>query len=573
MRRTWKGIGAAALLAIAVAVSFQVGRRSAERVTASSSLVPSRAGENFAQVRAATEPAASEPAVQTTATISLPAESVAELLALPTDFSQTYAAYALAAHADEDALLALIEDAKQTERDNDRLALITIFIGRYGEMDPVRALRYIADSDLEMKPNLVFRVVNSWSKVDLDAAIDYLSRLDGQARQAATDAILAAYSDGDRGFLADLRARLARPAVAAGPSPAMVLRLASSDPAAALTEALRLGGPDRMTAILGVGAIWAQTDPEAALAHSRTVTDPTIRDALQRGIFVTWVDRDAASVLRLLEPGVSETESSAILNAAVVWLAQRDPRQAFTQVASVEDAALRNAALQRVFRTWAQQDPFAASAALDEVAGEDMANLAALVGREFALRAPAEALDWASGFEDNFGATYRIVLTEVAKSDPRIALASAIVYADVGNRPGIFGMILSTVAQRDPVAAAGFWQQVPADARAEAAAALVVQWQMTDSRAAAAWLLGLPAGPDRDAGLDRFVAAAPSDDQDVLRVLNAMSSIESRDRSALTRIRRLARSGELAQAQLELGQIDLSAEAHRNAIAVIDSSR
>jgi hypothetical protein len=577
--RIGKWIAAIALMAI-IAASYQAGHRSAERAS-----VPGRPGTavapavGSADIRAGVEPTGVSAATgsgsrpRAAAAVTLPAGSIDEILALPGDFVQTYAAYALAAQADEDALRGLIEDAKRVERDNDRLSLIAILIGRYGEIDPERALDYIAGSDLENKPGLVHRVVRAWSKVDLDAAIAALSELDGQEQMAATDAILSAYSDVGQAVLADVRARLAEPAVDAGPSLPTVLRLAMSDPAAALTEASRLG-QDRMAAIFAIGASWVQTDPEAALAHSRSISDPAIRDALQRGIFVAWVDRDPATVLRFLEPDANETERNAILNAGLVRLAQGDPRRAFTEVGAVEDAALRSVALQRVFRAWAQQDPAVAAAALDEVVAEDdMATLGYVVGREFALRSPAAALDWAASFDDDSGIAYRTVLTEAARIDAQIALDSAFAISGQDERSGAFGLILSTVAEQDPVAAAGYWQQVPAEARADAAAALVTRWQAQDPGAAADWLLGLRAGPDRDAGLGRFVAAASNDDPDVLSLLNAMSSPENRDRSALNRIRNLARAGLSTQAETELGQIDLSPDAYREAIAAIDANR
>lgn len=563
-----KWIVAAALIAIVAAAAFQAGRW-----WPGSAPAPGQPRQLAAPGIELDGPATG-PSVRPQAGPEppLPAGSVAEILALPTDFSETYAAYALAAWADETALRALIEDAKRVESDNDRQALIAIFIGRYGEIDPTRALDYIAASDLEMKPNLVYRVFSAWSKLNLDAAVAALSRLGPAERAAAVDAILVAWSDADSAVLADLRERLAAPAVGGGPTAPMVLRIATTDPVAALTEAERLAGQDRMVTIFAIGGIWAQTDPEAALAHSRGIPDPAIRNAMQRGIFVAWVDRDPASVLRLLVPEASETERSAILNTGLLRLAQRDPRLAFDELSSVDDAGLRNTALQRVLRTWAQQDPYAAAAALDELTGEDRLSLGIVVGREFALRAPAEALDWASRFDDAVAGIYRTVLTEVARTDARIALDSAAAMEASGD-PGLFALILATVAERDPVAAAGYWQEVPVDARGNAAVALVGRWQTRDPGAAADWLLGLPVGPDRDAGLVSFVDSAPGDDPDALRLLNAITSAEFRDRVAVGRIGMLARIGQLAQAERELAQMGLSAEAYREARTTIDAYR
>jgi hypothetical protein len=571
LRGGGKWIGAVALIAFVAAVSFQAGHRSTESASAPvrSGPVPAHSGDGLGALRAA----AGATTPQASAAVSLPARSVAEVLALPTDFSRTHAAYALATQADELALLALIDDAKRVERRSDRLALIAILMGRYGEIDPVRALSHIADSDLENKPSLVYRVVHSWSKVDLDAAIEALSRLDGEQGMAAADAILAAHADADPAVLADVRARLAEPAVAASVSPQMVLRTATIDPAAALAEASRLGGQDRLAIILSIGGMWARTAPEQAFAHSRTIADPAIREAMQRGVFMAWMVDDPGTVLRLLATDLSDTERSAILNVGLVRFAHGDPRRAFREVGSVEDPGLRSAALQAVLRTWAQQDPFAASAALDEVAAEDIASLGPAVGREFALRAPAEALDWASRFERRSAGTYGVVLTEVARIDPQIALQSAFSFSEVGDQAGHFALILSTVAERNPIAAAGYWQQVPAEARAQATLAVVARWQMQDPDAAASWLLGLPAGADRDAGLGRLVAMATDDAIDIPRLLNAMSSAEIREQSALNRIRNLAGTGRLTQAESELGRIDLSPDAYRAARAVIDANR
>jgi hypothetical protein len=326
-----------------------------------------------------------------------------------------------------------------------------------------------------------------------------------------------------------------------------------------------------MVTSFGVGNIWAQSDPEAAYAYSLTISDPAIQEAFRGGLFGAWMERDPRRVLRLLDEGASEAERNAILNAGVVRLTQRDPRRAFAAVRSVQDPRARNAALQRVFRTWALQDPFAASAALDEVPAADMANLGELVGREFAQRAPAEAVRWVSGFGDEFSPAHRIVVTEVAKRDARLALDSAAAFRPEHQRLAVT-WILSTVAESDPVAAAGYWQQQSVDTRGDSAAQIAVRWQRQDPGAAASWLLGLPSGADRDMALGRFVAGAATDYHDVPRLLNAVAAPETRAQLATRRIGRLVAEKQIAQAEAELARFDLPADARREAQGIIDSA-
>jgi hypothetical protein len=561
-------IGAIVVAAIVAVVAFQAGTHRGERTAVSTGADPAAERADDPAPARAPSPSTATPA----AAGSLPADSVAALLSLP-DFTGTYAAYALAARAaDERAVLALIDDAKQVERRNDRLALIAIFISRFGELDPERALAYIASSDLEMKPSLVFRVVSAWSKVDLAAAMAAVSRLSpADLKRAGSDGILAAHADDAPAALADIRARLSAPAVAAGPSPPAVLAMAGTDPASALTEAAKLGGQERMVTSFGIGNIWAQRDPEAAYAYSRTISDPAIQEAFRRGLFGAWMESDPTRVLRLLDGNANEGERNAILNDGVVRLTQRDPRRAFAVARSVDDPRARNAVLQRVFRTWALQDPFAASAALDEVDAADMANLAELVGREFAQRAPAEAVRWVSGFGDEFSPAHRIVVTEIAKRDAQLALDSVGAFRPEQQRLAV-SWILSTLAESDPVAAAGYWQQLPADTRAGSAAQIAGNWQRQDPGAAANWLLGLPSGADRDLALGRFVAAAATDYRDVPRLLNAVAAPETRAELAWRRIRRLVNEQQIAQAEAELARMDLPADARREAQVIIDSA-
>jgi hypothetical protein len=505
---------------------------------------------------------------------ALPPSSIAELLTLPHDFSQTHAAYALAAAAADGAAVEdLIAEAQTVTRRSDRFALTTIFFSRYSEIDHNAALGFLAESDLESKLDLLYRIFDDWSKVDLDAAIGAAARLQTTAeQQAAVAAILRAHSDDGAGAVAMLMSRLLAAGISGNPQLSAAIRSASGEPEAALAAALALPRDEAEMLVANIGMGWAIQDPEAAFAYSRTMEDDTLRRRMLSGVFYAWVDRDPEGVMGMLDGQMTNDERSALINSGLARLAQRDPARALELSRRVGNSAYRQSALQRTFRTWADTDPAAAAAAtatLQDIGSDNLGVLVREVGPAYARLAPVAALEWAKSVND--GQQYREVIAAVARKDPSLALDAAMALPTESERNSTIAQIAQTIAIEDVAAATDFWQRLPAENRPLATQGIVSNWAQTDPDAAASWVKGLPPGPEQQEALRTLlIMLARSEQATNYGQLLGLLDASERDSYAHGRINWLVRNGHREQAESELRQLSLSPEGYRRAREVIE---
>jgi len=524
------------------------------------------------------EPAVSPPAPAPGAapeSRALPANSVAELLSLPHDFSQTYAAYALAAAAvDESAIEDLIAEAQTVTRGGDRVALTSIFLSRYSEIDPEAAIAFLAEADLESKPDLLYRIFEGWSKQDLDAAIAAAGDLETAAEQrSAVAAILRAHADAGAGAVATIMSRLVAAGVSGNPQLNSAIRSVSGEPEAALAAALALPRDQALMLVSTIGQGWGTQDPETAFAHSRTMTDDALRLRMVAGVFYSWIDRDPEQVMSLLDGALTSDERNALINTGLARLAQREPTRALELSQRVENLSYRQSALQRTFRTWAESDPAAAASAMAALEDIDRDNLAALVrevGPAYARLAPAAALEWARRVND--GRQYPEVIAAVARKNQSLALNAAMSLPTDYERNSTIGQIAASIAIEDVSAATDFWRQLPAANRELATTTIVVTWAQSDPDAAVNWVRNLPPGPDQQQALGSLLGMLNRSENSTDYVqLHSLLDASMRDSYAYMRIASLVRDGHREQAESELDRLSLSPEGHRQAREIIDS--
>lgn len=582
MKRTsvWLTLSAIALLAAIWYVNGPLQRSvsrsdpsSASRPTATSPSSPARS-------RSASAPGGSsipgEPYAPglATATGALPARSVAEIMSLLHDFAQTHAAYALAAAAaDASAIEALVAEAQGVSRRGDRVALTSIFLSRYSEIDPRAAIEFIADSELESKPDLLYRVFEGWSKVDPDAAIAAAADLETNAeQQSAVAAILRAHADEGAGAVAMIMSRLVAAGVSGNPQLSAAIRSASGEPEVALAAAMALPRDQAAMLVNTIGTGWATRDPEAAFAYSRTMRDLELRRQLVNGIFYAWIDRDPEHVVGLLDLQLTRDERNSLINAGLGRLAQRDPARALALSQTVANIAYRETALLRTFRTWGDADPVAAAAALERIDSGNMAALIREVGPEYARLAPAAALEWAKRAND--GQHVPEVIAAVARENLPLALDTVLSLPNEADRTTAVVQIAAGLAAEDVTAATGFWRELPTEHRAVAAQGIVATWAQTDPDRATDWVRSLPPGPDRQQALSVLLGAVgPSVSlTDYGQLLSLVESDELRDAYGNARISALVRNGRREQAAAELDRLGLSPEGHRRARAIIEDA-
>lgn len=343
------------------------------------------------------------PGVESTSTATV-ASTIAEILALPNDFAQTQAAFALAAQADETELLALIAEAQSIPSSNDRSALTMILMLRYAEIDPYVAARYVERSTLEAKPELIFTIFNAWSKVDLDAAIDAADDLgSARRRRAAGQAVLAAFAESDVGMLVDIATRLAAIGIGDAVTPTLAAYAAATDPEAALALAGTIGSLDRREVVLeAILTEWAETDAAAAIlalegiefrnlpnlrrklgmAYARQSPAAAIEWGKSRDEYMAVLGevmrQDPARVIGMLRTDYTPLQQQPIVDQIMQSMAIEDPQAATDAWTQLPDE-FRPAAAGSIISIWAQRDPDAAEAWVRSLSKQD--------GQQEALRA------------------------------------------------------------------------------------------------------------------------------------------------------------------------------------------
>src|SRR5690606_26987166 len=123
--------------------------------------------------------------------------SIEETLALPGDFAQTEALYALAGRSDSAAIQNLIFQAGRITDPSDRSAALDILFLRLSELDPRSALALSRADEFRGNRQIEARVWHNWGKLDLDQALAAAAALESAAqRNLAAQSLYAAYDYG-----------------------------------------------------------------------------------------------------------------------------------------------------------------------------------------------------------------------------------------------------------------------------------------------------------------------------------------------------------------------------------------
>ncbi|MDX1605974.1 MAG: hypothetical protein R3202_07250, partial [Candidatus Competibacterales bacterium] len=110
--------------------------------------------------------------------------TVLSLLAIPSDFEQTAALYALLSEADAEEVRQHIRDAQLIGDRSDRQAAMGILFLRLAELDPRGVLAFLDESDIRERHAAIYSIFNGWAKYDLEGALDRLDDLPpGRDRQ------------------------------------------------------------------------------------------------------------------------------------------------------------------------------------------------------------------------------------------------------------------------------------------------------------------------------------------------------------------------------------------------------
>jgi hypothetical protein len=279
------------------------------------------------------------------------------------------------------------------------------------------------------------------------------------------------------------------------------------DPTGAVHWARRVGAPGLMTTVLsGV----AQIDIHAALDHALALDDDRQRIESFHHVIHHALANAAEPVqdhiriaARLLAMDDTEFRSSALSSLVSIW-GMIDARAAFGWMTSTADR-IDPALFGSLAQPLAARDLTLAISSIDRVPDAARDTWAGNVATRYAQLDPDGATAWALSRrgQPGYEAALRAVVDHAGGR--RIhALASAVADLD-GASPHAAAAVsnLLYLLMQEHAAEGAAWVSTIRDQMLQATAASRVagEWHSKDPAAAAGWVLGLPAGPVRDAAL------------------------------------------------------------------------
>ena len=281
-------------------------------------------------------------------------------------------------------------------------------------------------------------------------------------------------------------------------------------------EAGRAADGDRTSPALSSGErLTAAGRPEriALLLAAATDAEGT------RRLLESIPPRERVEIARTLIGQPAGNDRNAALGALLQKLADDDPGQAVTLLASVPETGLRQSFAAQIAAAWIEHDPAGGAAWLARsgfsfLARSVLNRLLASAVTRWAAFDPAAATRFAASkppASTGEAQELRAASREWARKDPAAALAWAqsLPSGDPRRPPAAYG-VLEGWTDLDPTQAAGYVGQLSYGANrlyAGEAAAVAARWTEHDPAAAARWAAGLP---DRTARRDALQQVAAS---------------------------------------------------------------
>ena len=388
--------------------------------------------------------------------------NIEETLALPGDFAQTEALYALAGRSDSARVQDLIFQADRIADASDRSAALDILFLRLTELDPRSALALSRTAQFRGERQIEGIVWRSWGRLDLDQALAAAAALDSaRERDLAAQSLYAAYDYGGNDATEYIEEALGiQPNTATRAN--YLFRLADRDPASAVNIINSM--PDvssRQQAAAQLGRRLGRLAGESAESYAPHFADFMARQSYSHSVKAAMAEADPEGFLdKMLADGQSLHRAPEAYRA-LQSLASRDTDKALAYLDRVRSPRHRQM-------------------------------LAGLVGQAIAESDPVHALAWAQENDPGFhNGVYIGMIGSVAASDPDLAVDAANRMPSARGREEALRMVAMTVAQRDPMKAIGLLDQIEQrEVRTTVAESLASTWMMTDPDAALTWILG-----------------------------------------------------------------------------------
>ncbi len=394
--------------------------------------------------------------------------TIEDTLALPTDFAETEALYALAGRSSASELQDLIYQAARIREHQDRNYAVGILLARLTELDPRSAVA-IAASPLLAGPYPHERQVwIAWARLDFDAALEAASETSGPRRHRVAQALYRSLRQidpvRDDAILDALGARASLEVISQ-----RVAWLAEDSPSTAVgyIESLKTSSEQR----------------RAVQAFATSLSGRLARDGQESAQAVADLFGSAAlgrQFLTMVRYRMLQNDPETVLSALQASGQLGQQRRLDEVIAAIGQLA--------------RQDPERARAIVDEFDGERRKQALQSVASLLVEVDPEATLEWVRARDDSPGQLVMVgVLTQLARSNPDLALVEAELIGNRIVRDRAVAAIVQSAANADPEKASTLLAMLDKTShRRQALQHIATRWATIDLDGAMAWQSGLP---------------------------------------------------------------------------------
>ena len=386
--------------------------------------------------------------------------TIEETLALPGDFAQTEALYALAGRSDSSDIQDLIFQANGIADPSDRKAALEILFSRLAELDVHSALALSRTRDFRADRNIEAGVWHGWGRLDLDAALAAASALESQSdRNLAAQALFAAYD-----YQGNETTDYIEEILGIGPNSstlaAYLFRVGDRNPAEAIEIINGMDRTEQQEAASYLGHRLGRLDGARASRHAERFRDLQTRRVYMGAVTSAAAETDPEAVLEALLAGSFRPEQTMQAHRALQTLASRDIDQALAYLDRVQNPHQRGL-------------------------------FASVIAGVLAETDPDRALEWAKENDRGMrGEILPAVLSSLTTTRPDLAIDEANRLSNTMQRQMALSTIAVALSQRDPQQAIALLDQVQSPSeRRDMARNIAMVWLQSDPDEALSWIV------------------------------------------------------------------------------------
>ncbi len=206
-------------------------------------------------------------------------------------------------------------------------------------------------------------------------------------------------------------------------------------------------------AIFRVAKAWVEQSGLSVLEHvSQSLTNPNTRLKVVREVLIDAAGRDPVSAFSFALSVENDQWNSTIRNVSRIW-AQLDPQSALAAAFAIEKMSVRRNAEESVLNVWAGNNPRAVLGIIDALPEHLQSTATTYAVRELSKHTPEEAAKYVAGMESGRVSSQvaSLVAGMWAQRDHEAALAWVLNEPNIEEvRPSVLPTVLSTLVQVDP---------------------------------------------------------------------------------------------------------------------------